>query len=82
MNINITVSNNCDHKLERKDLNQKRLVPNFFRKKKKDTTSWYSAIINAARDAMAIRTETPNTVLYPWRAHSPSADHGTVKDIN
>ena len=58
--LKIMVSKNCDQIFERLERIQKCSLPNFFRKKKKAITSWYSAITKASREAIEILAVTPN----------------------
>src|SRR3989344_535234 len=60
--IKIVVSRNCDQRLERLERSQKPAFANRSLKKKKESTSWYSATINAISEAMAILPDMPNTV--------------------
>src|SRR3990167_9092637 len=61
--IKSTVSRSCDHRLERLERSQKYRLPILALKKKNETTSWYSATMNATSEAIAMRNEIPKTVL-------------------
>ena len=79
--MKITVSRNCDQIFDRFERSQKCFPPVFALKKKKAKTSWYSPMTKASNDAIEIRIETPNIMLYASWAHMLDWDHGMMIEM-